>query len=297
MSRVLIVDDSATDRRLAGGLLEKAGVYELIFAHDGREAMTEIAMHSPQVVVTDLHMPNMDGLELVKAAREEYPLIPVIIMTSKGSEEVATEALQRGAASYVPKRLLAQQLLEVVERAISTGAEDRSLARLMTAVEQTHTTFTLENDLEMIATVVSYLVKQTRELGVCDDHDQLRVGMALDEALLNAYYHGNLEVSSDLREVDHRAYYQLADERRCQSPWQERRIRVEARLSAAEAVFEVSDEGEGFDPAALPDPTDPANLDRPCGRGVLLMRTFMDDVHYNDRGNAVTMVKRRMSAN
>jgi len=57
----------------------------------------------------------------------------------------------------------------------------------------------------------------------------------------------------------------------------------------------VRDEGPGFDPASLPDPTDPANLDRPCGRGMLLMRTFMDNVIYNDRGNEVTLFKERES--
>jgi anti-sigma regulatory factor (Ser/Thr protein kinase) len=54
----------------------------------------------------------------------------------------------------------------------------------------------------------------------------------------------------------------------------------------------VRDEGPGFDPGGLPDPTDPANLERPCGRGLLLMKTFMDEVRYNDRGNEVTMRKR-----
>jgi len=54
----------------------------------------------------------------------------------------------------------------------------------------------------------------------------------------------------------------------------------------------VRDEGSGFDPAALPDPTAPANLERVSGRGVLLLRTFMDEVIYNELGNAVTLVKR-----
>jgi anti-sigma regulatory factor (Ser/Thr protein kinase) len=55
----------------------------------------------------------------------------------------------------------------------------------------------------------------------------------------------------------------------------------------------MRDEGPGFDPKELPDPTDPENLLKLSGRGILLMRTFMDDVKFNDRGNEVTMVKRR----
>ena len=61
-------------------------------------------------------------------------------------------------------------------------------------------------------------------------------------------------------------------------------------------AFVIRDEGPGFDPRELPDPTDPTNLERPSGRGLLLMRTFMDDVSYNDDGNQVTLIKRRNSS-
>jgi anti-sigma regulatory factor (Ser/Thr protein kinase) len=57
------------------------------------------------------------------------------------------------------------------------------------------------------------------------------------------------------------------------------------------AAVVVRDEGPGFDPARIPDPTDPDNLERLTGRGILLMRTFMDEIRYNDAGNEVTMVK------
>ena len=55
----------------------------------------------------------------------------------------------------------------------------------------------------------------------------------------------------------------------------------------------VRDEGNGFDPTILPDPTDPANLEKSSGRGILLMRTFMDEVVFNEVGNEVQMLKRR----
>jgi anti-sigma regulatory factor (Ser/Thr protein kinase) len=68
---------------------------------------------------------------------------------------------------------------------------------------------------------------------------------------------------------------------------------VTARLTPARAAFVVHDQGPGFDVARLPDPTDPMFLERPSGRGVLLMRTFMDEVRYNATGNRVTLVKCR----
>ena len=73
------------------------------------------------------------------------------------------------------------------------------------------------------------------------------------------------------------------------------RVYVTVRMSRVEAVFMIRDEGPGFDPASLPDPTDPANLERVSGRGLLLIQTFMDKVEHNETGNQITMVKRRYS--
>ena len=107
MATILVVDDSAVDRRLVGGLLETDAELEVEYAAHGKEALAKIEYLVLELVVTDLMMPEMDGLELVAAMRSKYPLIPVILMTSKGSEEIAVRALQEGAASYVPKRNLA----------------------------------------------------------------------------------------------------------------------------------------------------------------------------------------------
>lgn len=293
MARILVVDDSAVDRKLAGGLLQKHADWHVHYANDGSEALQEIELHLPDLVLTDLQMPGMNGLELVTKIREEYPMLPVILMTAKGSEEIAVEALQRGAAYYVPKKMLSHELLEVVERTLVTAQESRTQSRLMRRMTKSETRFELENDLSLIPSVVGYLQDIVTQMRTCEETDRLRVGVALEEALLNAYYHGNLEVSSELRETDHSAYYSLAEERTQESPYRDRRITVEASVTPSESKYTIRDEGPGFDPADLPDPTDPANIERPCGRGLLLMQTFMDSVKYNQVGNEVTMIKRR----
>ena len=126
-----------------------------------------------------------------------------------------------------------------------------------------------------------------------DDAEGTRVGVALEEALANALYHGNLEVDSELRERDDSTYWKLAEERSKQEPYIHRKVHITVELSRDEAVFYIRDEGQGFDPSKLPDPTDPANLEMASGRGILLMRTFMDEIKYNEQGNIVTLIKRR----
>jgi two-component sensor histidine kinase len=245
-----------------------------------------------------MQMPEMDGLELVETIRARYPLVPVILMTAHGSEDVAVQALERGAASYVPKVNLARDLADTVARVLTVAHADRRHERLMECLLGSETTFEFESDATLIPPLVDYLQEHVARIGLCDDTGRIRLGVALEEALLNALYHGNLEVTTEqLRE----ASAELLDpnkpnwieQRRLEPRFRDRKIRVLAKISNDEAVFVIQDEGPGFESAAIPAAGDPSSLRRDVGRGLVLMRTFMDDVRYNDTGNEVTMVKRR----
>jgi len=92
------------------------------------------------------------------------------------------------------------------------------------------------------------------------------VRLALEEALVNAIKHGN--------QMD-----------------RSKQVRVSYRLTLDRLEVQITDEGNGFDPEDVPDPTAVENLERPCGRGLMLMRHYMTEVVYNSRGNAVSMTK------
>jgi serine/threonine-protein kinase RsbW len=100
------------------------------------------------------------------------------------------------------------------------------------------------------------------------ERDRFGVRLALEEALINAVKHGNRGDPA-------------------------KRVRLRYRVTAPAVELEVEDQGEGFDPAAVPDPCAPENRERPGGRGLLMMRHYLDEVHYHGRGNRVTLRKRR----
>jgi anti-sigma regulatory factor (Ser/Thr protein kinase) len=130
-------------------------------------------------------------------------------------------------------------------------------------------------------------------MDVCDATESNQIAIALHEALQNAVEHGNLELDSNLRSSDLSAYCQMTRERAQTAPYCDRRVHVRAVVDRHEARVVLRDEGPGFEPADLADALDPENLDKLSGRGILLMRTFMDEVDYNEQGNEVTLVKRR----
>jgi CheY-like chemotaxis protein len=293
MHTVLVVDDNPVDRHLAGSLLSKRENIQVSYAANGLEALRFLERQTPDLVLTDMLMPEMDGLELVKEIRDRHPLVPVILMTAYGSEEIAIQALQKGAASYVPKRNLAQSLMDTVESVLTVAQAKRNQQRLLECLTQTEEQFLLDNDPSLIPPLIGYLQENITRMHLCDAIGHIRVSIALQEALLNAIHHGNLEVASELKEKDEKTYQGLVEQRRREKPYRTRRIHVIARESPAEATYIIRDEGPGFDPSKLPDPTDPSNLDKLSGRGLLLIRTFMDKVVHNEAGNQITMVKRR----
>lgn len=296
MATVLVVDDSEADRESAGQLLQHSSDLTVTYAADGAEALDQLRNTTPDLIVTDLHMPDMNGMQLLSSVRADYPGIPVILVTGHGSEAVAVEALQNGAASYVAKSRLSRDFLRTVLRVLAVAAEERDVSRLMEHVHRNEIDFALENDPTLFPTVIRYVQGVAAALQTFDSTDRVRLGVAIDEALLNAHYHGNLEVSSELRDRDDHSYFDLARRRTSQHPYCNRRIKVNARFTRSELAIVVKDAGSGFDPSQLPDVTDEEHLAQSHGRGILLMRTIMDEVTYNDVGNQVTLVKRTPEA-
>lgn len=291
-TRILVVDDSPVERRLVSGLLER-GLTDVLVAHadNGRQALDVVANEMPDCIVTDLQMPEMNGLELVEAIRNHGYAVPVILMTSYGNEEVAVRALRTGAASYVPKRALGNQLIETVTSVLSVSHRQLYRRRILNTLDAVESRFILENDTSLICPLIAYLQEQLETMRLFDDLQTTRIGIALHEALTNAIYHGNLELDSELRQGDEFTFYHLAVARRNEARYQDRRVRLSAQLSATEARFIVRDDGSGYQPSEVRNCTDEVNLDRIGGRGLLLIRSFMDQVSHNPQGNEISMVK------
>ncbi len=120
-SRVLVVDDEASARSGLEKLLRQEG-YAVDAAADGVEALEVAAERPPDVVVTDLKMPNMDGVTLLGKLREQDPSLPVIVVTAFGDVSSAVQAMRAGAEDYLTKPVDFDALLLSLERALERSA-------------------------------------------------------------------------------------------------------------------------------------------------------------------------------
>jgi DNA-binding NarL/FixJ family response regulator len=290
---VMVVDDSAFERRRIGLLLEPMPGIRVAYAAGGREALDAIASEAPAVILTDLVMPDVGGLELVRRVRAEHVEISVILMTAFGSEEVAMQTLRAGAASYIPKRDLARDLPATLRRVLAAACMDRERTRILRRLVRRESAFQLECDPTPIAALLELIREELDGLGFGDPAGRRQIGVALQEALTNALYHGNLEVASDLRQQDERLFDERVEQRMGEEPYCSRHIHVQVQLDRDAARFVVADDGPGFDTTLFDRPVEPKELTRIGGRGLLLIRTFMDQVAFNATGNQITMVKAR----
>ena len=131
-ARILVVDDDQSSRELLARILTSAGHHVTALA-DGREAVSALdAGDPPDLVVSDIRMAEMDGLQVIDAFRERAPETPVILVTAFGNIDGALEAIRRGAADYLSKPYDVDAIKLVVARALQHRAlamENRALRR------------------------------------------------------------------------------------------------------------------------------------------------------------------------
>jgi len=127
----------------------------------------------------------------------------------------------------------------------------------------------LETDLEEVARAEDVVLEATEQYGY-DGADRFAIKLALEEALANAIKHGNRMDPT-------------------------KQVTVEFQVDPRQIRISVCDQGGGFDPGNVPDPTLDENLEKPHGRGVMLIRCYMSSVEYNQAGNCLTMIRHRGS--
>lgn len=292
LPNILIVDDNPIDRFQASRLVGLDPRCRVICAEDGVQALELMVRHDISVVLTDLKMERMDGLALVRAVRRNHPHVPVILMTAHGSEEAAVEALRLGAADYVPKARIAHDLHSILSRSLRTATAGQRRRRCLHSLVRRESRFELGNDPDLLPSFLEFLQNDMSQLDRWDPTEVIRITIAVDEAVRNALYHGNLELSLARKDSNH-TFADLARERLDQAPYRDRRIEILIVHERARSEFVIRDDGFGFDTSTANDAIDPDDLLKSDGRGLLLMKSFMDSVKFNLAGNQVTMVKER----
>jgi hypothetical protein len=178
--------------------------------------------------------------------------------------------------------------VDTVRQILAMADADARYKKLMSCARRTELEFALENDVTLIDPLVELVQQVIDSQRLFDGTVRVRVGVALEQALHNAMIRGNLAVDRQQTPFASRDFIQ---NRRKQPEYADRHVYVLVRITNHSAEFVVRDEGAGFDLALVPQPHDPDAFREGVGRGLVLIRTFMDEVEFSNGGREIRMVK------
>lgn len=263
---ILVVDDEENIRNMLESVFIGKG-YGVVKAGNGFDAIKAVEGGGVDLAVIDIKMPGMDGMELLSRIKDHSAQFPVVVMTGFADVDATAKALKAGASDFLAKPFGAQEIYHSVSRLLEMRKVHEENRKILP-----YFSFTIEaaipSRIGYINGVIHYITEHLKEIELCESSQLSNLVIALYEAIVNSMRHGN-----------------------CNDP--AKKVRVRAEIGFNEARFTITDEGEGFAIDDIANPTDSKNLYKSSGRGIYLMKHFMDEVSYNDQGNEVIMVKRR----
>jgi DNA-binding response OmpR family regulator len=292
---ILIIDDDETVRFSLQTRLTKQG-FNVITTDKAEDALYLLKSQRERIdfVITDIILRKMDGIELLRHITNMESPVPVLL-TGQGNIEDAVNALRYGACDFIRKPFDPAEVANVVRSVIKRKSEERLTLDLGQYLGHESREFRLPSDVNL-ANVVSYLATvYLPKINLCNRSTAENVSLAIREALNNAMFHGNFEISSKIREEQGiKAFNELIEQRKSDERFNGRRVRFAYDITPEKAEYTIEDEGPGFDTAKLPDPRNPENFFNKSGRGILIIQLHMDEVTWNEKGNRITMIKRRV---
>jgi serine/threonine-protein kinase RsbW len=260
--RILIIDDHDDLASALESVFVKVG-HEVEVLENRPDALEIKNIEDFDLVVTDLDVDSINYPEIQNGNNLEC--MPEI---SAEKRDEHLKAFKLCASNFRRDEFDEDELKNFIETILNYKSQFVDTKEVVQDMRE-NIEFELPSVISPMHTVLDYLMRRVEKLGVVKP-EQSNLFIALDEAFVNAVKHGN---KFDARKL----------------------VRITAEVSRHEARFTIEDEGEGFDVNAIPDPLDPENLFKTSGRGVLFIYNIMDEVKYNERGNRLTMVKRRPS--
>ena len=285
---LLVIDPCPDTQARIAEQLQGRG-FSVVAASDPETALTTIDMAAPDVVITDLFLPEATGLTVLKELKARHELCPVIVMAKDAPEPMIIQALRIGAADYLHKPVTEEELVQALQRArnlMPGGLAD------IPGLCRADYRLTIDSDPTHIPATISWIIKTTAS--TLSPIRRLHLRGALQELLFNAIEHGNLEIVYQEKQeaLAEGRYEQLLARRLAQARLKDRRVRIHVvhDKEANSLVYGITDEGKGFKwRSLLSRSQEVCEAEDVNGRGIFLARSFFSSLAYNDRGNEVTL--------
>ncbi|MBN2383446.1 response regulator [bacterium] len=261
-TNILIVDDDIHVLKTISAIIEDFGMVP-IQAENVPEAIERLKTEAVDVILTDIVMPEIDGLEFIDIVKDSYPSIPIAVISAYGIISNTVEALSRGAFNFVTKPFTIQEIKTIVDKGLRLRNLSLNTDMLNERIINV-TTMEIPGDPELFTAISYYLIKECQWRGIENDIMLTNLTICLDELLMNAYIHGHSEDISKM-------------------------ITLETRFSHETLSISIKDQGPGFDHREFLEEIrslQPVTLKK---KGLFIIQNIVEELFFNESGNEVTI--------
>ncbi|MGH1362997.1 MAG: response regulator [Calditrichia bacterium] len=294
--KLLIVDDEPSIRKLLSDYFASLE-YNVRTAENAEEAMKLITTNEVlDLIISDIDMPGMSGIDLLRFSRETRPDVPVVMITGLKTLEYAISAVKYGAQDYITKPFELGNVRKVVEKVLRYRKSTKKQSQLFEYAQSMTVNFDIPTD-EIDAGITSnYVAQILLNSGFCQQEEYHQFYVAIMETIINAIEHGNLELPSSMKGTDFEQimHFEELREKRINDPaFGKRNVGVYFQLNSERFSLTITDNGPGFDwKSFIADDSQLFDADtKPHGRGFMLIRHIIDEVYFNAKGNSITLLK------
>lgn len=262
--------------------------YEVILAESGNEGIEKFREFSPDIVISDIRLPDKSGNIVVKEIKELDPDVPIIVITGYSDHNLILSAMKNGAVELLKKPFKPKDLKYLVSKIETLFKKIKEkLSASFLEWEKRH--LKISNDIHIIPSVTDFIFSNVDY--IFSEISFMKIG--LQEILINAIEHGNLNISYEEKQKLLQAgdYNRILKEKASHPDFVDKFVDIKVFSTPDYLKIIVEDMGEGFDLSSIPDPENPENFLNESGKGIMMTLNAYDDVQYNKKGNKVTLVK------
>ncbi len=292
--KILIAEDDKMSKFYLEQLLQNNN-YDFRSAENGIKALTIYDEYQPDIVLTDINMPIMDGMELLEAIREKSQTTIIVIITAYSSERRAIDALRSGANYYLKKPIDSKNILLLLNKYKTILSGRYATERLPGAITLKAFSIIFDSEFNKIPKIVDrIIIESALDLS---ESEKLNIELGLGELITNAIEHGNLNISyAEKRAALNKGDIAKLYEERANSPkYAGRKVRVDFFQDHEKYQWTITDHGKGFKWSEIPNPTENKHISELSGRGIYICRFLFDKIEYSSKGNMVTATKFRLN--
>lgn len=293
--KILIVDDDPNVIDLLAGLIRSIGFTDIMTAQDGEVGLRIFHEYHPDLIITDIEMPKIDGLELLEKVKKSVPETIVIIISGQSNPENVIEALERHADNFLAKPFSIAKLSQILKKYEKLISENVIYNEFEHQVVSNNFVIEARSDIHHIDKLVVFLLKQCGTLISQEDRHNLKLG--LYELIVNAVEHGNFEITYEektaaLNDLEGKGIMDLYRVKSSDPVLGRRKVIIEFIMDSDRFEWKITDEGPGFDWKNVKNPLTEGRFEM-HGRGIYLSGFIFDLLEYIGKGNSVKVTRFR----